>query len=324
MNSQPAAAERRVTAIIPVFNREAFLPACLDSVLAQTYPHIEVIVIDDGSIDGTPGVLARYGDRIRVLRQENAGPYVARNRGIAESRGELVTFIDSDDRIAPQKIARQVTHLAAHPAAVLVYTHVAYRDVSGRRWVPREQSMLRGDLAREMVRSFGAQIPWPTALVRRAALERTGAFDTRHRVAMDRELGIRLAQLGPFELIPAPLYEYRLHPDQISQDLEPREAAARYILGRLAHVAPHGNDHRLLTAAEAQMHLQLARLAYIRGVDDRARQHLAAALRADPALARDRSVQLLRVKSRLGRGAVRRIGRLVGRRAGGWSGPRRA
>ena len=97
-----------VSAIIPTYNRAHLVTEAIDSVLAQTYPHIEVIVVDDGSTDDTMARLAPYGSRIRVIRQENAGPAAARNKGIAASSGGLVAFLDSDDLWLPAKIERQV------------------------------------------------------------------------------------------------------------------------------------------------------------------------------------------------------------------------
>jgi glycosyltransferase involved in cell wall biosynthesis len=98
----------KVTAAITTYNRAAFLPGALESIFAQTRPADEVLVVDDGSTDDTRGVLAGYGDRVRVVRQENAGRSGARNRAVEEARGELLSFLDSDDRWLPSKLERQV------------------------------------------------------------------------------------------------------------------------------------------------------------------------------------------------------------------------
>src|SRR3954452_15003770 len=100
-----------VSAIIPAHNAERFLAAAIDSVLAQTYQPIECIVVDDGSTDGTPAVARSYGDRIRLIPQEQRGVSAARNRGAAEARGELLAFLDADDRWLPERVERQAREL---------------------------------------------------------------------------------------------------------------------------------------------------------------------------------------------------------------------
>lgn len=110
----------RVSVQVPVRDAEAYIGEALDSVLAQVGPHDEVIVIDDGSTDATPGILADYGDRIRVLRQGPLGLSAARNRGLEASVGELLAFLDSDDRWRPGALDTLVRELAEHPEAVAV------------------------------------------------------------------------------------------------------------------------------------------------------------------------------------------------------------
>ena len=100
-----------VSVIIPTYNRASTVSEAIESVLQQTYPNVEVIVIDDGSKDNTQEVLRRYAGRIRNIYQENAGQMVARNRGIRESRGEIITFLDSDDLWLAHCVERHVRAL---------------------------------------------------------------------------------------------------------------------------------------------------------------------------------------------------------------------
>ena len=97
-----------VDVIIPCYNQGRFLTTAVDSVLAQSYPHVGVIVVDDGSTDDTPAVAARYGDRIRYLRKENAGLSAARNTGLLVARGEWVLFLDSDDTLPREMVAQHM------------------------------------------------------------------------------------------------------------------------------------------------------------------------------------------------------------------------
>ena len=131
-----------VSTVIPVFNRPARLREAVDSVLGQTYPAIEVIVIDDGSDDATPEVaraLAEaHPERVRLLIQPNAGPGAARGRGVQAARGEFVQFLDSDDVYLPGKTARLVEALRADPGAQVAYCRSVRRRVDGSLEPDRE------------------------------------------------------------------------------------------------------------------------------------------------------------------------------------------
>ncbi len=115
MNTPP-----RVSIIMPVFNSARWLPAGLDSVLAQTYPHLEFIVVDDGSTDATPSILETYRVKhgVRVITQTNQGQSAAANRGLSEARGDYVKFFDADDVMSPGMLTTQVAALANHPGCV--------------------------------------------------------------------------------------------------------------------------------------------------------------------------------------------------------------
>ena len=113
-----------ISGIVPVYNGERYLRETLDSMLAQTYQPLEVIVVDDGSTDGTPKVVAGYGDRVRYIYQENSGPAIARNRGIDAARGEFIAFLDADDLWHPEKLMRQMTRFEARQELELSITYV--------------------------------------------------------------------------------------------------------------------------------------------------------------------------------------------------------
>lgn len=133
-----------VTVVLPTYDREALLPRALDSVIAQTYENWEIVVVDDGSTDGTAGVLESYrdrqagligrlGDRLTVIRQENRGSSCARNAGIDAARGRFIAFLDSDDEFAPTKLERQVELFERRPELGFVYSDYAYVDLDGAR-----------------------------------------------------------------------------------------------------------------------------------------------------------------------------------------------
>jgi glycosyltransferase involved in cell wall biosynthesis len=110
-----------LSVIVPAYNHAHHLPGCLGSILGSGVDGVEVIIVDDGSTDETASVVERFGDRVRYLRQENAGPAVARNRGFAESSGRYVTFLDSDDHLVPGGLARLCGVLDRHPENPLVF-----------------------------------------------------------------------------------------------------------------------------------------------------------------------------------------------------------
>lgn len=114
-------AKTRFSVLIPVYNRAACVRECIDSILAQTFPDYEIIAIDDGSTDGTQEVLRSYGDRIKVLKQDNQGPEIARNLGAVHAGGEYLAFLDSDDLICPWTLATydRVIEACESPALII-------------------------------------------------------------------------------------------------------------------------------------------------------------------------------------------------------------
>jgi CDP-glycerol glycerophosphotransferase len=168
-----------LSVVVPVYQVEAYLPACLDSLLAVRYPHLEIVVVDDGSTDGSAAVAASYAardERIRVVRQDNAGLGAARNTGLREATGDLVTFVDSDDTVTPGgygKMVRVLTETGSDFAVGSLRRQVRGRYVE-RHWLRRlhaEQRLsLRIDDAPEMLGNIWAV----TKVFRRDFLERIG------------------------------------------------------------------------------------------------------------------------------------------------------
>ena len=122
-----------VTVVIPSYNGVRYLGEAIESVLAQTHRSLETVVVDDGSVDETRALVARYGDRVRYLHQENRGLAAARNTGIRAARGTYLAFLDHDDRYLPEKIARQVAVFRERPPVGLVHTGWHFIDEHGRR-----------------------------------------------------------------------------------------------------------------------------------------------------------------------------------------------
>lgn len=204
-----------VSIVIPTFNREGIVNRAIDSALAQSYPSAEVIVVDDGSTDGTLRMLGKYDGRISVICQENCGPSAARNAGASAAKGEFLAFLDSDDTWLPDKIARQVRLLQAGSADIPCCVCNAWM-IDGQPGKPaiRTSFGLSG-LDFHLAEGFMMN-PAPilasrfvlfnqVALIRRAAFERIGGFKPELKLLEDYDLAFRLALIGPWAFITDPL-----------------------------------------------------------------------------------------------------------------------
>lgn len=182
--------------IIPTYNRRDLLPRALDSVLAQTMPVDEIIVIDDGSTDGTDDMLrARYGDRVRYVWQPNAGVSAARNHGLRLAQGRYLALLDSDDLWLPTKTELQVAFLDTHPDFGMVVCDVERVDSDYRHIdVFRRRDTLREDgWVLRWVLHNPALAP-ASVLMRREVVEQLGGFDEGLRTAEDLEFHLRVAR----------------------------------------------------------------------------------------------------------------------------------
>lgn len=167
---------RFVSVIIPTFNRATVIGKTIESVLAQTYPNVEIIVVDDGSTDDTRETLSRYGDRVHYIYQQNAGPSAARNRGARASQADYITFLDSDDLLLPTKLERQVAFLDTHPDVDIVLC--GWRRVLRDGRVGERVSLpVRKLLESILLTGINGLLPTNVPLLRQKAFERTPGFD---------------------------------------------------------------------------------------------------------------------------------------------------
>ena len=217
MSNQPL-----VSIIIPTFNRRQFVSDAIDSGLAQTHAHCEIIVVDDGSDDDTiPYLRRKYGERIRLFSQKNQGPGIARNRGIAEARGEFIHFLDADDQLLPENVAACLAIFRQRPNISVVYSHyqfVAPDGVTPQETPPFEQ--FSEDPFCELLAMTGCHILISSSMYRAEALRSVGGFeaDTRFRSARDWDLFLRLARQHKFYGIDKRLVLRRMHGDMLSDD----------------------------------------------------------------------------------------------------------
>jgi glycosyltransferase involved in cell wall biosynthesis len=206
-----------VSVIIPSYNSCRFVIEAVESVLLQSYSPIEVIVVDDGSTDDTASVLAPYRSHVRYVYQANRGLAGARNRGIAEARGELVAFLDADDVWMPEKLARQMEALSGAPQAGLVHTDVLFLEQATGQKSHRKTRKTEyvGDCYRLLFTRN--QLTASSVLLRKECLTRVGWFEESLRRLEDYDLWLRVARHYPFACVGEPLVVYRLHNNNLSR-----------------------------------------------------------------------------------------------------------
>jgi glycosyltransferase involved in cell wall biosynthesis len=204
-----------VSVVTATYNMAQYLPEAIDSVLQQDYPHIEMIVVDDGSTDDTRSVLATYGhdERLRVISQPNSGQTVSKNRGWRAARGQLIAFLDADDAWLPGKLARQIPCFT-EPRVAVCYGRMIYVDERGE---PLPIEPLRGHsghiTAPLLVDNF---VSFPTVVVRRRVLEEMDGFDESLTMSIDYDLWLRVSVKHEFRFLDEPLARYRIWEGQMS------------------------------------------------------------------------------------------------------------
>ena len=194
-----------VSCVIAAYDAARFLGECLDSVLSQTYRNLEIILVDDGSTDQTPQVARSFGDRIRYIRQDNAGCSAARNRGLDEATGDFLAFQDADDLWEAEKIAKQLACFRQQPNLDYCVCHVQ------NFWMPE----LEAEEKRFERHPRGRPVPGYVAqalLTRRSFFESIGRYDEGIRYAESIDWFLRANRQGAvFELLPDVLVHRRMH-----------------------------------------------------------------------------------------------------------------
>lgn len=231
---------KSISVIIPTYNREATITKAIESVLNQTYPVQEVIVVDDGSTDNTEEVVGRIEDeRIRYFKTpENHGAGAARNYGVKQARCELIAFHDSDDEWLPEKIERQMAYLEEHPDVGLVYTSfTAYID--NKSFVFPEGCMdkcdeYEGNLLRKQL--IGNVVGAPTILMPKSVFEELDGFDENMTALEDWEFAIRVASKYPLGFVAEPCVKVSLEGNRMSSDVAKHYKNNCYILAKHADI----------------------------------------------------------------------------------------
>lgn len=309
----------QVSVIVPAYNCEPYVAAAVESVLGQGHDGLELIVVNDGSTDGTMRVLEPYRGQLRVLEQQNAGAAAARNAGLQAAQGEFIAFLDADDWWYPSRLPAQLAAFRQHPTAGLVFTDFRVVDVDGvpymqngiREWY----SVLRDAAATPWAKVFSAAAPVPvldthgtlasataysgrvarllflgnfintsSVLVRREALLRAGLFDTSLGTEEDYDYWLRIAYDWEMAYVDAPLVARRRRPGQLTST-DQLERVVRNVLRVIERAATQLDG--IVTPTDVRlrlghMHRNLAVICLRSGRNDEARSHLRLSLDKQP------------------------------------------
>lgn len=274
-----------VSVVIPAYNGAPYIGEALDSVFRQTGVDMEVIVVDDGSTDGTGEVVQNYrGGAVTYLRQANRGNSHARNRGILASSSEFIAFQDADDIWLEGKLATQLPLLEGRPEVGLVYSNTyllrgsTYLSDTAFHLYPPSRGRIFGELFQ---RSF---IPTHTVVARRSCLEQAGLFNEELRIVGDYDLWLRIAARYELEFVATPLSAYRTDGTGISRNKEMALAEAICVLESISRDFPDLVQAlgRRARKRVGDLHRQLGQAYLEKGKTPEARRALRRALRLDP------------------------------------------
>lgn len=262
-----------ISVVVPTYNCETFISEALNSVVSQNYPNLEIIVVDDGSLDGTVEKIRTFGDGIRLVQQANQGPGAARNHGARVARGEYLAFLDGDDVWLPGKLRAQIQHIKDNPSIQLVYGH-------WRRWYPDSDGSYTS--AEEHTTIFDAGnidvegsgwvycrllldsiLHTITVLMRRRLFEDVGGFDASLRRGEDYDLWIRLSRLVPMHKLEMTLALYRMHPKNTTWQPTAENYEYRVLANALRQYGYSGPDG--VMASHAHVEQRMLKLCFQQG-----------------------------------------------------------
>jgi glycosyltransferase involved in cell wall biosynthesis len=286
-----------ISVVVPCYNAAPFVSTTLRSVFAQELPPSEVIVVDDGSGDGSADLVEREFPQVQLIRQANQGVAAARNSGIAASRGDWIAFIDADDYWTPIKLREQWERLQREPRARLA--HSAFRGWWTVRPEPTHEDLAALDERAQLSARWRGCDGWAysallldcvvwtsTVLMQRSLLDEVGAFDTRLRIGEDYDLWLRASRVTPFAFLQRPHALYRKHPTSITTTAPTDCYPARIVeaaVARWGYESPDGSraDPAEVRRSLASRWCNYAGMNVSAGQLERARRFGANAVRAD-------------------------------------------
>lgn len=248
-----------VSVVVATYNMGQHVGAAVESVMAQTWRNLEIIVVDDGSTDDTMKRLEciRTDPRIKIVAQTNRGQPKAKNAGIAAAKGAFIAFCDADDMWLPEKLALQMPLFVDRPRIGVVYSLAVTLHSDGTRGLLSGPQYLRGNVLEAMfLRNI---VPFGTAVIRRECLDHAGWFDESIPMGIDWDLWLRIALDWEFDFTPEPTYVYRIWDGQMSKNWRGRYEHAFEIMERFLALHPNRLPSRLVATARADTYTNLAR-----------------------------------------------------------------
>lgn len=289
-----------ISVVVPAYNAGKTIQNTLESVLKQTFSDLELIVINDGSTDNTLEILDTIQDpRIKIFSYENGGLPVARNRGISQSTGEFISFIDADDLWTPDKLELQLTALQNHPEAGVAYSWSVFMDDKGEYFHADDPIYYEGNVfAKLLLRNFithGSNL-----LIRRQAIESVGNFDLTVPPCADWDFYLRLAARWLFVVVPKPQIFYRQSSSSMSAKVEEMERCSLLVVEKAFQSAPQALQH-LKSQSLAYVYHYSAELWLRHSTNNRsdfkeANKKLWMAIRLYPKILLNKKMQILLIK----------------------------
>ena len=279
MNSSPnppsgeksiTATEPLVSIIIPVYNAERFILEALQSIDVQRYSPLEILLIDDGSTDGSVDLVRRHAPHVRIISQPNAGASAARNTGLRQASGEFICFLDADDGWFPEKLVAQTAYLAAHPKVGIIYHewHVWKPDINGTFHPPQLELLtqpqdgiqpeLSGWIYPRLL--LDCSVHTSTVMMRGSVARKIGYFDTNLVTGEDYDYWLRASQHCEIHKLAATYSFYRSNPGGLTST-PPLKNNEYDVINRAIHrsglISPDGTS-----IPKATVEARLARLAF--------------------------------------------------------------
>lgn len=253
-----------VSVVIPTYNYGRFVEEAIRSVLVQTYSETEILVVDDGSTDGTDAIVSAYRDTVQYIKQCNMGVSAARNRGVAEANGSYIAFLDADDVWMPRKLELQLDEAEGSGKIGLVYCGMYYIDQHGRI-VGEEKCRARSDTLRSLLVE-GNVITGSSsaALVPTRLIKTLGGFDMALSLSADWDMWIRIASSHRVACIAEPLLKYRIHSEAMHYDRTLYEAESLGVVAKFfATLQLNHPLHRYRRRSLSNAHVLLAGISML-------------------------------------------------------------
>ncbi|MEX1027956.1 MAG: glycosyltransferase [Candidatus Paceibacterota bacterium] len=220
-----------ISVVMPVYNRKKYLSLAVESILQQSFDDFEFIIIDDGSTDGASDVLRHYAtqdSRVRLVEQENSGYAIALNRGIQRAKGQFLARMDSDDISLPDRFALQLEFLRSNPHIVVVGGQALRIDEDGDPLSPMVQLTDSSEIEQKLIGAIESNrggLVHPSVMMRKDAVDTVGGYRPGFEPAEDRDLWLRLAEVGQLANLPHTVLHYRTHSESVSQERSAQQHA---------------------------------------------------------------------------------------------------